>query len=265
MNASELYKAGQLQEAIDAQIKEVKAQPANHDKRVFLFELLAFAGELEKAKRQIEAINYGEMERDTAVMSYRRLLDAEEARRRLFSEGLSPKFLADPPEHVRLRLDAVNRLRENRPGEASELLARATEATPPLPGQLNGRAFASLRDCDDLFGPVLEVMAQGTYYWVPLDQVDSVEANGPRFPRDLLWLPVRLSIREGQDGDAFLPVLYPRSHEHADNQVRLGRMTDWISSEGGPVLGVGLRTFLVDDDAIGILEWRQLEMQPLAA
>ena len=42
MNASELYKAGKLQEAVDAQIKEVKASPADQSKRLFLFELLAF-------------------------------------------------------------------------------------------------------------------------------------------------------------------------------------------------------------------------------
>ena len=37
MNASELFKAGRLTEAIDAQIKEVKAQPGDQARRVFLF------------------------------------------------------------------------------------------------------------------------------------------------------------------------------------------------------------------------------------
>ena len=34
-------------------------------------------------------------------------------------------------------------------------------------------------------------------------------------------------------------------------------MTDWKAPEGGPVLGVGLHTFLRDDDAISLLEWRE--------
>jgi type VI secretion system protein ImpE len=259
MNASEFFKAGKLSEAIDAQIKEVKANAADHGKRLFLFELLAFAGDLDRARRQIDAINYGEVERDTAVLSYRNLLDAEQARRRLFQNGVAPQFLLEPPEHVRLRLEAANRLREQRFTEAGELLTKAEESRATVSGQLNDKPFASLRDCDDMFGPVLEVMAHGKYYWVPLEQIDTLTMNPPRFPRDLLWVSARLEIRGGDAGDVFLPALYPGSHEHADDQVRLGRMTDWKSPPSGPVLGVGLRMFLVDEDPLSILDWKSLQ------
>src|SRR5262249_18467309 len=189
MNASDLLKAGKLKEAVEPKKKEVKATPADHGKRLFLFELLAFAGDLDRAARQVDAINYGEMERDTALLAYRKLLDAEQARRRLFRDGLKPQFLAEPPEHVQHRLDAVNRLRENRPAEAAEARAKAAALCPPLQGQLNGKPFTLLRDCDDLFAQVLEVMSQGNYFWVPLEQIDLLASNPPRFPRDLLWLP----------------------------------------------------------------------------
>lgn len=261
MNATELFKANKLAEAIDAQIAEVKANPADHAKRLFLFELLAFAGDLDRARRQIDAINYGEMERDSAVLSYRKLLDAEQTRRRLFSEGLKPGFLAEPPDHVKLRLDAVNRLRENRPAEAAELLAKAAEGTPTLKGVLNGKPFESLRDCDDLFSGVLEVMSQGNYYWLPFEQIDVLAMNPPKFPRDLLWVPGHLEVQDGPSGDVFLPALYHGSHEHADNQVKLGRMTDWKELENGPVVGLGLHMFLVGEDDVSLLEWRQLETQ----
>src|SRR5205823_8013981 len=108
MSAAELYKAGRLQEAVAAQIQEVKANPADHAKRLFLFELLAFAGELDRARRQIEAIKYDDNDLERAVMAYRKLIDAEEARRRLFSDGLVPGFFGEPSEHLRLRLEAVN-------------------------------------------------------------------------------------------------------------------------------------------------------------
>jgi type VI secretion system protein ImpE len=260
MNASELFKAGKLQEAIAAQVNEVRAHPADHGKRLFLFELLVFAGDLDRARRHIDAVRYDEVERDAAVQTYRKLLDAEQARRRLFRDGLRPKSLAEPSEHVRLRLGAVDRLREGRPAEAAEVLARAASATPPAPGVLNGKAFDLLRDADDLFGPVLEVMAHGDYYWVPLEQVEALAMNAPRFPRDLLWVPARLSVRDGAAGDVFLPALYPGSHEHPDDQVRLGRATDWKTAEGGTVLGVGLRMFLAGDDPVSLLEFRQLQM-----
>src|SRR3954470_16505756 len=58
LSASELYKAGKLEQAIEAQVKEVRAQPADHGKRIFLFELLAFAGDLDRARRQVDAVQY---------------------------------------------------------------------------------------------------------------------------------------------------------------------------------------------------------------
>jgi len=259
MTANELFKAGKLTDAIDAQLKEVKARPADHGQRLFLFELLSFSGDLDRAQRQIEAVNYNEMELDAAVLSYRRLLDSERARRRLFSESLVPRFFGSQPEHVHLRLEAVNRIRENRVTEAAELLAKAASLMPELKGELNGKPFSGIRDCDDLLGGVLEVMAQGEYFWVPLEQIDTISITPPKTPRDLLWLSARLEMTDSA-GNVHLPTLYAGSHEHPDDQVKLGRMTDWKSSEGGPVSGVGARTFLIGEDAISLLDWRQLEI-----
>jgi type VI secretion system protein ImpE len=260
MNATDHYKAGHLPEAIDAQIKEVKASPGDHAKRLFLFELLAFAGDLERARKQIDAVSYDQLELEVAVLNYRKILDAEQARRRFFGEGAEPKFLLPPAEHVQLRVQAVHRLREKKQAEAVELLARADAAAPAAKGLLNMKPFDSLRDCDDLFGPVLEVFAQGVYYWVPLEQVDALAAHAPRFPRDLLWLPARLEVRDGPSGEVFLPTVYPGSHEHPDSQIKLGRATDWKTDEAGPVVGLGGRVFLAGGDDINLLEWRQLQM-----
>jgi type VI secretion system protein ImpE len=258
MSAGDLYRAGKLQEAIDAQVQEVKANPADQARRLFLFELSAFAGDLDRAQRQIDALKFEEAELETAQLGYRKLLESERARRRLFAEGVQPQFLGDPPEHVGLRLEAVNRLRENRPAEAVELLNRANAAAP-VHGQLNGKPFDCLRDCDDLFGAVLEVMAHGNYFWVPLERVEALMMRPPRFPRDLLWVPARLELKDTA-GDVFLPALYPGTHEHADDAVRLGRMTDWKAAEGMPVRGLGLRTFLAGDDAVSLVEWRELHL-----
>jgi type VI secretion system protein ImpE len=260
MNASELYKAGRLQEAVDAQIQEVRENPTDQGKRLFLFELLAFSGEIERARRQIEAINYGDPELDIATMTYRKLLDSETARRELFSQGLSPGFFGDPSEHLRLRLAAVNRLRENKPDEAAETLVRALEATPSVRGTLNGQPFQSLRDEDDLFAGVLEVMAHGRYFWAGLEQIRLLAIKPPRFPRDLLYIPVHVELDE-EEGDVFIPALYPGSHEHKDERVKLGRMTDWSPVGESFALAVGLHTFVRDDEPVSILEWRELRAE----
>lgn len=261
MNASELYKAGKLQDAVAAQTQEVKSAPADQAKRLFLFELLVFAGDLERATRQMDAIKYDQIELETAVTSYRRLLDSEAKRRRLFSEGLKPEFFAEVPEHITLRLEAVNCLRDNKPAEAKALLERAAAGMPVFKGQLNDKPFDSLRDADDLFAGVLEVMAHGVYFWVPLEQVEGLSMKGPphRFPRDLIWVPARLET-EASAGEIFMPVLYPNSHTHPDDQVKLGRRTEWNEITDGPVLGVGQRTYFVGADESAILEWRSLQI-----
>jgi type VI secretion system protein ImpE len=257
MNASELYKAGRLKDAIDAQVQEVKANPADHARRVFLFELLCFAGELDRARRQIDAIQFDESERDMAALSYRKLVDAEEGRRKLFAEGVAPEILGEEHEHIKLRLEAAGHLRLGRNADAVKLIAEADAVTPAFHGKFNGKPFETLRDADDLFSGVLEVMAQGKYFWVGLEQIVSIAMNPPRFPRDLLYAPARLEL-EQETGEVFLPALYPSSYAHADDQIRLGRMTDWTETDGGPVLGVGARVFLLDDDAVSLLDWREI-------
>lgn len=42
--------------------------------------------------------------------------------------------------------------------------------------------------------------------------------------------------------------------------MKLGRRTDWNQLEGDVVLGIGARTFLAGDDAINLLEFRELQV-----
>jgi type VI secretion system protein ImpE len=257
MTATELYKAGRLREAVDEQIRQVKANPADRGLRLFLFELLAFTGDLDRARRQIDALKFDSPDLETAAQSYRKLLDAEEARRKVFSEGTAPGFFGEPSAHLKLRVEAAGLLRLNRRPEAAALLAEADAVTPPVRGTLNGKAFESLRDTDDLFSGVLEVMAMGRYFWVGLDQIVTVAMNPPAFPRDLLYAPARLELAD-QSGEVFLPALYPGSYRHDDELIRLGRLTNWDAADDGPVLGVGARVLLAGDNDVTLLDWREL-------
>ncbi|MDX2039565.1 MAG: type VI secretion system accessory protein TagJ [Isosphaeraceae bacterium] len=260
MTAAELYEAGRLQAAIDQQIVEVKAAPADSTKRLFLFDLFAFAGELDRAARQLDAIATDDIQQQAAIQSYRRLVDAERLRRLVFEGKGRPKFLGDVPAHVEHRLEAVLHLSKGDLAAASEALARAAETTPALRGTLNGETFELLVDCDDLFGTVVEVVAGGDYFWVPLEQIESIRFQPPKYPVDLIWRPASLETPRSH-GEVFMPVLYPGSHTNADDQVRLGRLTDWVAGEVGPVRGVGVHTFLADERDVSLLEWADVEFE----
>src|SRR5262245_10874245 len=220
MTANEFYKAGQLAKAVEAQIQDVKSHPADHAKRLFLFELLIFAGDLDRAKRQGDLVKYDNIELESAMQTYRKLLDAETARRRVFREGTKPLFLGDVPDHVNIRLDALNRLREGNKTEANALLQKAIEATPPAHGTLNGKPVEHLRDCDDVLSGIMEVVSHGGYFWVPFEQIIALKLTPPKFPRDLFWISGHMELANSA-GEMYIPALYPFSHEHADDTVKL--------------------------------------------
>ena len=65
------------------------------------------------------------------------------------------------------------------------------------------------------------------YVWLPFEQIKRLHIMTPKRLRDLLWVPATLEAHAGPVGEVFLPVLYPDSHRHADERVKLGRITDW--------------------------------------
>jgi type VI secretion system protein ImpE len=260
VTAGELFRAGRLKEAIEAQVQEVKTQPLDQGKRLFLFELLVFAGELDRARRQIDAVTYEDVHLELATGQYRKLFEVEQARHKLRETGPLPRFLSPPPEHARLRLEALENIRLKRFADATTLLEQADDKAPELKGTLNDKPFTVLRDCDDLFGSVIEMVVQGQYYWVPLEEIGTCSIREPKNPRDLIWCPARVQLKQGSGGDVFLPALYPGSHASNDDALRLGRATDWSSGDDGPVRGIGARQFLVEEDAINLVDWRELKV-----
>lgn len=256
MDATQLFKSGKLAEAIDAQLALVKAKPMDHGQRLFLFELLTFSGDLDRAQKQIDAVNHGEIEIDAAVSEYRKLLDAERSRRKVFAGTGQPEFLSPPSESIRLRLLGLLKLATGAPDGIAEMFQQANAELPPLKGSLNGTPFDSLRDGDDCLAPILEVYTRGQYFWVALEQIGSLTISAPRFPRDLLWIPAHLEMRQGDAGSVFLPALYPGTDQESDPQLKLGRLTDWRGEN--LVRGVGLKTFVVGAGESGILDWRKL-------
>jgi len=257
MNASELLKAGRLTDAIQAQLQAVKSDPANESKRWFLFDLLAFNGDTERAIRQITALQPSTPEDLGTWQAYRQLLDAEVARRKLFSDGQHPQFFGEAPPSIALRIQAIDHLRGGRTAEAAKLLDQANREFPLLEGTLNGKEFKGLRNADDVLGGVLEVFARGQYFWVPLEHIKKLTLGAPESTRDLLWMRARLELAEAT-GDVYVPTTYPNSHLAGDENLRLGRGSDWIQHPQGPTVGVGQHVFLVGDSEPSITEWREL-------
>jgi type VI secretion system protein ImpE len=257
--AREHYEAGDLKQAVAAALEDVRNHPEDVGRRGLLAELLCFAGELERADRQLDALGHQEPQVAVGVALFRHLIRAEQARQQFFAEGRLPEFLDQPAPAVRLHLEASIHLREGRPAEAAQLLAQAEEQRPHAKGTCDGQAFDDLRDLDDLVAPVFEVLtSNGKYYWIPLERVDLVEFRPPARPRDLLWRRAHMVVRGGPDGEVYLPTLYAGTAAAADDRARLGRVTEWQGGGGAPVRGVGQRTYLVGEDARPMMEVKEI-------
>lgn len=263
--AKALLDAGDLKGATEQLISDVKANPTDTTLRTFLFELLCFAGEWERAEKQLDVIGHQSMQTAIGVQAYRNNIKAERDRQRLFADGLQPHFLSEPPSYVDLLLAAVNRLREGNFAEAREQLDKAEEERPALSGKLNGdRPFADFRDYNDATGSVLELIVKDQYTWLPFEQISRVEIAEPKNLRDLLWANARIESRDGTMGEVFLPTLYAGSQQHENDQIKLGRMTDWRETSEDIYTGIGMRLFLVDDEDKALLQVRSIEFDPAA-
>ena len=228
MNASELYEAGRLDEAIEALGVALRSDPTDVRRRVFLFELLCFAGEYDRAEKQLDVLARAGRDAEMGALLYRAALHGERTRREMFAAGPQP----------------------------------GGPAPPAVAGTLNGDPFGSLMDADPRIGARLEVFIAGQYTWLPLEHVASVHMAPPQRLRDLLWAPAVVrpaeSFRALELGELLMPVLTPEASRHEDAAVRLGRVTDWLELADGRAYPVGQKLLLVDGEELPILEVREL-------
>jgi type VI secretion system protein ImpE len=113
-----------------------------------------------------------------------------------------------------------------------------------------------------VLAPFLELIVLRDYVWLPFENIREIEIPPPERPRDLVWTPIRFVLGDSSQHRAYVPVLYGGSHEHEDDQVRLGRFTDWQETPSGPVRGRGQRMLLAGDDGCPLLAIRTGTFHP---
>jgi type VI secretion system protein ImpE len=231
MTAQSLYQAGRLDDAIDALSAELRSNPTDAQRRTFLFELLCFTGNYDRAAKQLDILSQGGQQAAMGTLLYQSALHAERTRQDMF---------------------------------ANNTLPMASGPSTPISGTLNGKPFSSIADGDPRVGPRLELFAAGQYTLLPLAHVESVRMQPPKRLRDLLWAPAIVRTApsfKGTDlGEILIPVMAPGSWQDDDDTVRLGRSTAWIALDDGREAPIGQRVLRVDDDEVPLLEVRELVM-----
>lgn len=221
----ELYRSGDLLSAVRVLGDELRSTPLDTRRRTFLFELLCFAGEFDRAEKQLNLLADSSKEGAAGVLLYRSALHAERTRQELFRTKQSPP---------------------------------STEKIDAGPGVWNGTSFLHLTDSDPRIGPNLEAFIAGSYTWIPMMYLEEVELEPPKTLRDLIWARARVQTSPAfrlQDlGEVLLPVLSPFSSQHVDETVRLGRSTVWEKDKAGEDLPFGQKLLLIDGEDVPLLE-----------
>jgi type VI secretion system protein ImpE len=235
VNATELYRAGHLKESIDALGAEIRGNPTDSRRRTFLFELLCFAGEYDRAEKHLDVLASGGKDASMGALLYRSALHATRLREDQYRSGSA--FMAPRPnENVR--------------------------------GTIDGREFSRLVDADPRLGARLEVYAAGQFMWIPFEHIESILMQPPQRLRDLLWIPARLKtgpLFQGMElGEILLPALTAGAWEDEDDNVRLGRTTEWVQTETGDVVPMGQKTLIADDQEYSLLDVREILIAPSA-
>ena len=228
MAVNELFRAGKLKEAIQALGAEVRDHPTDTQRRTFLFELLCFAGEFDRAAKQVTVLSQANADAAVGALLYRSALAAERKRAALFE---SKDYPAEPAK--------------------------------PAAGTLNGRPFESLEDADPRIGARLEVFIAGEYVWLPFEHIGAIRLAPPKLLRDLLWATANVTTGpsfKGQDfGEVLLPVLYPFSWKNASDEVKLGRLTEWQQLDETEAVPIGQKMLILDgEEEIPFLEIRDI-------
>jgi type VI secretion system protein ImpE len=251
--------AGNLKGAMESALNLVKANPTNQSARTFLFELSCFSGDWERAERQLEVVGHQDTNAMIGAMIYRQNFKAERDRANFFANGLKPEFLQSPPAYVEDLLAANNRLREGNVTEARQILDATEETRPAFACKVNGEDFTDFRDYNDSTMCIFEAILKDQYIWLPIEQIEMIEFFKPKSLRDLYWIQAKVGLTNGTNGEMFIPALYSDSWKSDNDQIRLGRMTDWRDAGEELFIGEGMKLFWMDGKEKSILDIETIE------
>jgi type VI secretion system protein ImpE len=243
---------------------QIRKHPQRADLRIFLFQLYCLLGEWGKAANQLNALEELDKEADSLVKTYREAVRCEVYRKGVFAGERAPLILGDPPQWLAPMLEALKLDAAGHHVQAQSLRAQALDAAPATPGKADGKHFEWIADADSRLGPILEMIINGKYYWVPMSRIGHLEFDEPTDLRDFVWAPVTVTLSNGGSNVALIPTRYPGSEACEDQSLRLARATEWKELAPDSYAGLGQRMFATDEADIALLDIRDLRLQESA-
>jgi type VI secretion system protein ImpE len=262
MTAEEHLRSGRLDEALAGAREAVKKSPADAKPRIFLFQLLSVLGQWDKALTQLQVL--GEMDADSMLLAriFTPALHCEALRAEVFAGKRSPLIFGDPAEWIGLLVQANQLIAEGKFAASREPRERAFEAAPAISGKINGQPFEWIADADSRLGPILEVMLDGKYYWLPFSRIQKVHVEPPTDLRNFVWTAAHFTWTNGGDTPGFIPTRYAGTESTSDSALRLAKKTEWEQKDDELYIGLGQRLLATNEAEYPLLELRDIEFSP---
>lgn len=260
MSAEDLLKAGDLDGALDALQADIRADAANPALRIFLFQLLSVRGDWKRAIAQLKLS--AEMDGNATHMAqtYREGIICEVYREKVFSGEKEPLIFGEPEEWIALMVEALKANAAGKAEQAAETRAKAFDLAPTVSGKLDGQPFEWLADADMRLGPLLEVIVNGRYFWMPFTSISKAKFEDPIDLRDAVWTPAEIKLANGGDIVALIPTRYAGTVERGSDAERLARSTQWVDLGADTYAGLGQRLLTTDLGDTALMDLRLLEM-----
>ncbi len=252
--ADDLLRAGDLDGARRVLVETVRRDPGDVPARLFLFQLLAVAGDWARSRTHLTALAQLSPEAQMLSVVYGQAIDAEATRAAVIA-GRERAIIHGGSDWADGVAEALH-LAATGDARADDAYARAFDAAPDTPGTIDGAAIDWIGDADPRFGPVVEAIIGGRYGLLPFDAIAKLTSEGPKDLRDIVWYPVEITLKAGPRVAALLPARYPGLSD--DPAERAARATGWTPAGHG----VGQRLWTAsDEEDRGLLSVRLLELR----
>jgi type VI secretion system protein ImpE len=260
MDAQQLIRDGNLSAALAALQDAVRKNAADAKLRVFLFQLLSVMGQWPRALTQLNVAGELEPLAIPMVQTYREAIQCEALRADIFAGKRAPLIFGEPQPWLAQLIEALA-LDATDPARAAVARAQALESAPASPGQIDGVPFAWLADADQRLGPVMEIIINGRYFWVPVCRIARIEFDKPVDLRDNVWTAASFVWTNGAQTVGLIPTRYNGTVATGDDGLLLARRTEWIANGEGDA-GVGQRMLMTDSAEIALMDARVIEFDP---
>jgi type VI secretion system protein ImpE len=262
--AEAAFRSGDLAGALATLQTEVRARPQDPKLRIFLAQLLMVMAQWERAQNQLNVVAELDALALPMAHTYRAAIQCEQLRTAVFEGQRSPLVFGEPEPWIAQLIQALS-IAGTSPSAAAELRAQAFEAAPASRGSANGTAFEWIADADSRLGPVLEVLLNAAYYWVPFHRIARIKVEAPADIRDVVWLPAQFVWSNGGEAMGLIPARYPGAGPDSAAALLLGRRTEWAALGEEQYAGAGQKVLATDAADFGLQDLREVIVEPTGA